>query len=204
MKKIYPIIDKDFLKKNNFHIMVHFLIKNNINMVQIRVSKPYTYKLLKKILLVKKICKKNNCKFIINNDLLIAKFLNADGVHIGQNDSSPLMARKILGSNKIIGVSCGNNMRIASTYNNPYVKYISFGSAFKTKTKKNIKVLKISNVYDYKLDSETKTCIIGGINDNNLSDKILNKFDLIAMSSAIRKIPDIIKINKLYKKFCNE
>ena len=87
MKKIYPIIDKDFLKKNNFHIMVHFLIKNNINMVQIRVSKPYTYKLLKKILLVKKICKKNNCKFIINNDLLIAKFLNADGVHIGQNDS---------------------------------------------------------------------------------------------------------------------
>ena len=130
MKKIYPIIDKDFLKKNNFHIMVHFLIKNNINMVQIRVSKPYTYKLLKKILLVKKICIKNNCKLIINNDLLIAKFLNADGVHIGQNDSSPLMAKKILGSNKIIGVSCGNNMRIASTYNNPYVKYISFGSIY--------------------------------------------------------------------------
>ena len=48
MKKIYPIIDKDFLKKNNFHIMVHFLIKNNINMIQIRVSKPYTYKLLKR------------------------------------------------------------------------------------------------------------------------------------------------------------
>ena len=46
--------------------MVHFLIKNNINMVQIRVSKPYTYKLLKKILLVKKICKK-----IIVNSLLI-------------------------------------------------------------------------------------------------------------------------------------
>ena len=64
---------------------------------------------------------------------------------------------------------------------------------------KNIKVLKISNVYDYKLDSKTETCIIGGINANNLSDKILNKFDLIAMSSAIRNIPDIIKINKLYK-----
>ena len=65
-------------------------------------------------------------------------------------------------------------------------------------------IWKISNVYDYKLDSETETCIIGGINVNNLSDKILNKFDLIAMSSAIRNIPDIIKINKLYKKFCNE
>ena len=79
------------------------------------------------------------CNISIRAGNKILEYYKDDIEVTHKNDSSPLMAKKILGSNKIIGVSCGNNMRIASTYTYPYVKYISFGSAFKTKTKKNIK-----------------------------------------------------------------
>ena len=61
---------------------------------------------------IKKICKKFNVKFLINDDVYLAKKLNADGCHLGQRDMNIFKARKILG-NKIIGITCHNSIKLA-------------------------------------------------------------------------------------------
>ena len=61
---------------------------------------------------IKKICKKYNVKFLINDDVYLAKKLNADGCHLGQKDMNFLKARKLIG-NKIIGITCHNSIQIS-------------------------------------------------------------------------------------------
>ena len=61
---------------------------------------------------IKRICKKFNVKFLINDDVYLAKKLNADGCHLGQKDMGIIEARKLIG-NKIIGITCHNSIRLA-------------------------------------------------------------------------------------------
>ena len=61
---------------------------------------------------IKKICKKYKVKFLINDDPLLAKKLNADGCHLGQKDMNLIKARKIL-KKKIIGITCHNSLILA-------------------------------------------------------------------------------------------
>ena len=98
--------------------------------------KKYSFK--KKFLVGKKIrqlCKKNNVKFIINDDPVLAKKLNADGCHLGQKDMNIKDAKKIIG-NKIIGITCHNSIKLAKEAIKNRPNYIAFGAFFPTKTKK--------------------------------------------------------------------
>ena len=61
---------------------------------------------------IKKICKKFNVKFLINDDVHLANKLNADGCHLGQKDMNIIEARKLIG-NKIIGITCHNSIKIS-------------------------------------------------------------------------------------------
>ena len=72
-----------------------------------------TQNLLKISKKIKKITNKNNVKFLINDKPYLAKKVGADGCHIGQKDMSFSKARKILGKNKIIGITCHNSKNLA-------------------------------------------------------------------------------------------
>ena len=124
--KIYPQFYQD-LKK--------ILHTGKIALFQLRLKK-YSFK--QKLVIGKKIhqiCKKNNVKFIVNDDPLLSKKLNADGCHLGQKDMSVKNARKIIG-NKIIGTTCHNSIKLAKAAIKENVSYIAFGAFFSTKTKK--------------------------------------------------------------------
>ena len=96
------------------------------------------YSFRKKIFLGKKIkhlCKKNNVKFIVNDDPILAKKLNADGCHLGQKDTNIKEAKKIVG-NKIIGITCNNSIKLAKEAVKNKANYIAFGAFFQQKQKK--------------------------------------------------------------------
>ena len=95
---------------------------------------------------MKKICKKNNVKFLVNDDPLLTKRLNADGCHLGQKDMDLTKARMMLG-NKIIGVTCHNSIKLAKTAVKNKADYLAFGAFFSTKTKntKHKATIKILN-----------------------------------------------------------
>ena len=111
------------------------LKSGKVSFFQMRLKK---YPLKKKILIgkkIKKICKKNNVKFLINDDPILTKKLNADGCHLGQKDTNIYKARKILG-NKIIGITCHNSIKLAKTAIKNKANYLAFGAFFFTKTKR--------------------------------------------------------------------
>ena len=133
---------------------------------------------------MKLICKKNNVKFLVNDDPLLAKKLNADGCHLGQKDTSIIDARKIIGD-KIIGITCHNSIKLAKTAVKNKANYIAFGAFFSTKTKKvRFKATpKILNTA--KKLTKTPIVAIGGINSNNYKNLLLNNANFLAISSYV-------------------
>ena len=155
-----------------------------VSFFQLRLKK---YSLKNKILIGRKInliCKKYHVKFLVNDDPLLAKKLNADGCHLGQKDTSINEARKIIG-NKIIGITCHNSIRLAKAAIKEKVSYIAFGAFFPTKTK-NVKYRATIKVLN-KAKKLTKTPIvaIGGINNYNYKKLLLNNVNLLAISSYV-------------------
>jgi len=147
--------------------------------------KKYSFK--KKILIgkkIKKICKINNVKFIINDDPLLTKKLNADGCHLGQKDKNISEARKIIGD-KIIGITCHNSIKLAKIAIKNNASYIAFGAFFSSKTKKVEFKATTKILNKAKKLTKTPLVAIGGININNYKKLLLNNANLLAISGYI-------------------
>ena len=188
--KIYPKFYQD-LKK--------ILNTGKVGLFQLRLKK---YSLKQKIIIGRKIhqiCKKNKVKFLVNDDPVLSKKLNADGCHLGQKDMSIKNARKIIG-NKIIGITCHNSIRLAKNAITENVSYIAFGAFFSTVTKKvkfkaNTKILK-----EIKKLTNTPIVAIGGINFDNYKKLLLNNANLLAISGYVwnnKKYKPLETIEKL-------
>ena len=134
---------------------------------------------------IRKITKKYKVKFLINDDPILAKKLNADGCHLGQNDMKIKKARKILGYNKIIGVTCHNSKFLVKKAVKEKADYIALGSFFNSKTKKTKHKAKISTLKWFKNNYNLPIVAIGGINNKNYKKLLLNKTDFLAISSYI-------------------
>ena len=138
-------------------------------------------------------------KFIVNDDPRLAKKLNADGCHLGQNDMNINEARKIIG-NKIIGITCHNSVRLAKIAIKSKASYLAFGAFYSSKTKKvkfhaTTKILK-----KVKKLTNIPLVAIGGVNSSNYKNLLLNKADFLAISGYIwnnKKLKPISAIKKI-------
>jgi len=188
--RIYPQFYLD-LKK--------VLKTGKVGLFQLRLKK---YSIKQKIEIGKKIlqiCKKYNVRFLVNDDPILSKKLNADGCHLGQKDMNITEARKIVG-NKIIGITCHNSINLAKAAIKKQADYIAFGAFFSTKTKK-VKYKATTKILN-KVKKLTKTPIvaIGGINLNNYKKLLLNNANLLAISSYVwnnKKYKPLETIEKL-------
>ena len=148
---------------------------------------------------IKKICKKFNIKFLINDDVILAKKLNADGCHLGQNDMSILEARKLIG-NKIIGITCHNSIKFARVAIKNKADYIAFGAFNFSKTKRVKYKASIKLLNKARKITKTPIVAIGGINSNNYKKLLLNKANFLAISGYIwnnKKLKPIEAIKKI-------
>ena len=173
--KIYPQFYKD---------LEEILETGKVEFFQMRLKK---YSLKKKILIGKKIqqiCKKNSTKFLVNDDPILSKKLNADGCHLGQKDMDIKNARKIIG-NKIIGITCHNSINLAKAAIKKQADYIAFGAFFSNTTKK-VKFKATTKILN-KAKKLTKVPIvaIGGINFDNYKKLLFNNANLLAISSYV-------------------
>ena len=172
-------IDAQFYK----HLNV-VLGTGKVGFFQMRFKK---YSFDQKILIGKKIrqiCKKNNVKFLVNDDPLLSKKLNADGCHLGQKDTNIIEARRIIG-NKIIGITCHNSVKLAKTAIKDKASYLAFGAFFLTKTKKTKHKATTKILEKVKKLTKTPLVAIGGINSSNYKKLLLNNANFLAISSYI-------------------
>ena len=147
--------------------------------------KKYSFK--KKILIGKKIrqlCKNNNVKFIVNDDPILAKKLNADGCHLGQKDINIKEAKKMVG-NKIIGITCHNSIKLAKEAIKNKAHYIAFGAFFPTKTKRAKYSATIETLNKVKKLTNMPIVAIGGITNENYKKLLLNNANFLAISGYI-------------------
>ena len=172
------------------------LSSGKVSFFQLRLKKETN---LNKLIIgkkIKKICNKYKVKFLINDDPLLAKKLNADGCHLGQKDMDILEARKIL-KNKIIGITCHNSIKLAEEAIKNGADYLAFGAFYPTKTKKIKHYANTKNSKLVKKNVKIPVVAIGGITNKNYSNLIENGANLIAVSSFIWKNKTILKASNL-------
>ena len=144
-------------------------------------------------------CKRYKVKYIINDDPLLAKEINADGCHLGQTDMSILEVKKKL-KDKIVGITCHNSINLVKKAIKNQPSYIALGAFYSSKTKKvkfkaNIQILKI-----VKTMTKIPIVVVGGIKSNNYKKLLLNKANFLAISGYIwnnKKLKPVEAINKL-------
>ncbi len=198
MKGLYVILDENNFNFSNLKNCVQHMINFKIRIFQVRVKSKFNSFHIDTIKSLKALCKQNNCILLLNDNVKLADELNLDGVHIGSDDLNFIEARKILGNNKIIGVSCYDNLSDALTAQKYGASYVSFGSIFKTSTKINPVKLNIATFNEAKSILSIPICLIGGINTNNVQDVINLNCDLIAISKGLSSKKDVEIISKIY------
>ena len=200
MKKYIYLISPQKIKGSKFYRKLDEVLKTNkVKYFQLRLKKTPTSNLLKISKKVKKITKKNNVKLIINDKPLISKIVGADGCHIGQKDIDIIKARKILGKNKIIGVTCHNSKKLALKARKNGADYVAFGSFFKSFTKKTAFKANLEILRWAKKKINMPSVAIGGINSSNYKKILSSGANFVACSSYVwnnKKLDPVSAINK--------
>ena len=106
--KLYLVTDSEILKGRDFYKCIEDAIKAGVTMVQLREKNADGKEFLEKAIKLRKITRKYNVTFVINDRVDIAMIADADGVHVGQSDIDAMSIRKLIGEDKIIGVSARN------------------------------------------------------------------------------------------------
>jgi len=198
-KKFIYLISPLNINKYFYSDLIEVLNYKKVGFFQLRLKNK---NLRKKLLIgkkIKKICKKFNVKFLINDDVYLSKKLDADGCHLGQKDMKISEARKLIGK-KIIGVTCHNSIKLANTAINNKADYVAFGAFYSSKTKKAKYKASIQLLKKAKKITKTPIVAIGGINSNNYKKLLLNKANFLAISGYIwknKKLKPIDAIRKL-------
>ena len=183
-KKFVYLISPLKISENFYVDLIKVLKQKKVSFFQLR-QKKVNFK--KKLIIgnkIKKICKRFKVKFLINDDVYLAKKLNADGCHLGQKDMKITEAKKLIG-NKIVGITCHNSIKLAkiSLKNNP--DYLAFGAFSSSKTKKVKYKASINLLKKVRKITKTPIVAIGGINSKNYKKLLLNKADFLAISGYI-------------------
>ena len=199
-KKFVYLISPDKIKNEQFYINLALVLSlGKVSFFQLRLKKETN---LNKLIIgkkIKKICKKYKVKFLINDDPLLAKKLNADGCHLGQKDMDLIKARKIL-KNKIIGITCHNSINLAKRAIEDGANYLAFGAFYSTKTKIVKYKASLAILKSVKKITSLPIVAIGGIKLSNYKKLLLNKANFLAISSYIwtnKKYKPLEAIKKL-------
>ncbi|MDX1351453.1 MAG: thiamine phosphate synthase [Thiomicrorhabdus sp.] len=188
---LYVITDTQLMNQHTLATKVEQALKGGAQIVQFRdkVNNSQTKITLAKQL--KTLCKIYQAWFIINDDIQLAKTVQADGVHIGKDDSDITSARRALGKQAIIGVSCYNDLERAQEMQELGADYVAFGRFFASKTKPNAPQADISTLTLAKKNLHIPVVAIGGITQNNGHQLIEAGADSLAVIQGVFAHQDV-------------
>ena len=182
---LYLVTDNSYLKGRALTDIVKEAIAGGVTMVQLREKESSSIEFYRKALAIKEITKAANIPLIINDRVDIALAVDADGLHIGQSDLPYSVVRKMLGYDKIIGLSV-ETIEQAKEANNLDVDYIGISPVFSTPSKTNTYAsFGIEGIKEIVSFTKHPTVAIGGINLSNVREIMEAGANGIAVISAI-------------------
>ena len=188
-KKLEEILNENDLyvitdPMENLLETIESILVAGAKIIQYRFKKGTDRDHLEEAIKIKKLCKKYNSLFIINDAVDIALASGADGIHLGQDDLDLKTARKLLGHSKIIGISANNEIDISNALNGG-CDYIGIGPVFETSTKKTKKPLGIEKIQTLTKDINIPCFAIGGIKKENIPSLKKGGIKKVAIISGI-------------------
>jgi len=193
LKGLYAITDENLISKQYFNQAVESALMGGAKIIQYRDKSNDQKKRLVQATALRLLCKRYEAICIINDDIELAKAIDADGVHLGKDDSSIAQARKTLGDDAIIGVSCYNDMTIAIEAEKNTADYVAFGAIFSSSTKPGATVAGLDIISLAHLQLSIPVCTIGGITENNIKQVVQKGADMAAVISCLFSANNVTK-----------
>lgn len=188
---LYALTDPSIFQQQNCTEVTQQLIEGGARIIQYRDKISTEKNRRQNATQIKKLCTAANIIFIINDDIELALATEADGVHLGKNDVAITKARKLMGKDKIIGISCYNSFNLAHNAEQAGADYIAFGSFYASATKPDALPAKPELLTQARQKLNIPICAIGGINSNNAKPLLTAGADMLAVITALYNTPDI-------------
>ncbi len=195
-KGIYGITGEKFANGRSNIDCVKSMIDSGIKIIQYREKEKSIKEKIAEIIEVRELCRENDVTFIVNDHVDIAILVDADGVHVGQDDMDISHVRKLIGENKIIGKSthCLNHAKKAVLDG---ADYIGVGPIFKTTTKEKDPV-GLEYLEEVVKNIDLPFVAIGGIKESNIEEvKKLGAASICLVSEIVGAENIVEKIKKL-------
>lgn len=186
---LYLVTDRSGMGDCEFESKIRSAVEGGCTMVQLREKNINSYLMYQRALSIKKITDEYHIPLIINDRLDIMLAVGADGVHLGQQDIPVKIVRRLIGKDKIIGVSA-HCIEEAEKAERDGADYLGVGAIFPTTTKKDIIITPVNMLREIKETVSVPVVAIGGINQNNINTLKGSHVDGVAVISAIMKSKD--------------
>lgn len=195
---LYAVTDRHWLNGETLYSQVEKALKGGATFIQLREKKLDEGSFLEEAKEIQKLCKEYNVPFVINDNVEIAKKINADGVHVGQSDMEAQNVREILGDDKIIGVSA-QTVEQALLAEKHGADYLGVGAVFKTGSKDDAEEVSHDELDRICKAVSIPVIAIGGITHDNVKELAGRGIVGIAVISAIFAQKDIENATKELK-----
>lgn len=187
---LYAVTDRAWLGKQTLYEQVEEALIGGATFVQLREKKLDDESFLKEALEIKALCQRYHVPFVINDNVEIARKIDADGVHVGQNDMAAGNVREILGESKIIGVSA-HSVEQAVLAQERGADYLGVGAVFQTGSKADASVISHETLKQICAAVTIPVIAIGGISKSNVVKLAGSGICGVAVISAIFAAEDI-------------
>ncbi len=205
LKGIYAITDENLISEENFIKAIEAALQGGVRIIQYRDKSKDIKKRLQQANNLRSLCTQYRALCIINDDIELATKVNADGVHLGKEDIALGEARKKLGDDKIIGISCYNDINLALAAEKNSATYVAFGAMFSSPTKPDALCAAPDIITRAKKQISIPICAIGGINENNIQQLTNKNTDMVAVISSLFSSNNIEQTaNSLSRSFNNK
>ncbi|MDD7806091.1 MAG: thiamine phosphate synthase [Endozoicomonas sp. (ex Botrylloides leachii)] len=191
-KGLYGITDSR-LQSDDQTMMktVELALLGGMKVLQYRDKSHDKNKRIRQAEVLKVLCHSHQALLIINDDIELAAEVEADGVHLGQQDASITHARRRLGEYAILGISAENSLQQAHIAIDQGADYIAFGRFFPSQTKPDAKPATLSVLSAAQEAFNQPIVAIGGITVDNAPDVIAAGADMVAVVNNLFAAPDI-------------
>jgi thiamine-phosphate pyrophosphorylase len=184
MPGLYVILDRQFLAGRDELDIAGQIIEGGARVIQLRDKQSKKRELLLVAQKLKELCSQADVLFIINDYLDLAMTVDADGLHVGQDDLPLPEVRRELPIDKIVGCSV-TTLSQAERAQSEGADYIAVGSIFPTATKREAVVVGVDRIKELKSSVSIPLVAIGGINQSNVGEVVSAGADAVAVISAV-------------------